>query len=150
MRNWEIGVYKLACLYQGFGYANISSRLATSHCLDQTYRVGQKGQAVALMLELMSCFSSLPYHGPLSYRNVKSIGVVRYCRTLRAIKELMAKSGLDLDELALHSLRIFWSTTLTAGGDISEKVMKGERRWKSDADKAYTRTTIKRFEESVT
>ena len=34
----------------------------------------------------------------------------------------MAKSGLNLDEFALHSLRIFGATTLAAGGDISERV----------------------------
>ena len=71
------------------------------------------------MLELMSCFSSLPDHAPLSsYRSDKSVRVVRYGRILRAIKELMAKSGQNLDEFALHSLRIFGATALAAGGEI--------------------------------
>ena len=91
------------------------------------------------MLELMSCFSSLTDHAPLSsYRSGKSVRVVRYGRALRAIKELMAKSGINLDEFALHSLSIFGAATLAVGGEISERGMQGERRWKSDAYKAYT------------
>ena len=38
----------------------------------------------------------------------------------------MTKSGLNLDEVALHSLRIFGATTLAAGGDISERVAQKE------------------------
>ena len=39
----------------------------------------EDGGAVALMLELMSCFPSLPDHAPLSsYRCGKSVRVVRY------------------------------------------------------------------------
>ena len=92
------------------------------------------------MLELMSCFSSLPHHAPLSsYRSAKSVSVGRYGRALRAITELMARSGLKLDEFALHSLRIFGATTLAAGGEISERVTKRERKWKYDAYKVYTR-----------
>ena len=101
------------------------------------------GGAVALMLELVSCFSGLPDHAPVSsYRRGKSVTVVRYGSALRVIKELMAKSGLNVDEFALHSLRIFRATTLAAGGGISERVMQREGRWKSDADKAYTRNNI--------
>ena len=44
------------------------------------------GGVVALMLGLMSCFFSLPDHAPhSSYRGVKSLRVVRYGRTLRAV-----------------------------------------------------------------
>ena len=101
------------------------------------------GGAVALMLELMSCFPGLPDHAPLSsYRCGKSVRVVRYGRALRAIKELVAKSGRNPDEFALHSLRIGGATTLAAGGDISERVIQREGRWRSDAYKAYTRNTI--------
>ena len=61
----------------------------------------------------------------------------------------MARSGLKLDEFALHSLRIFGATTLAAGGDISEQVTQREGRWKSDAYKAYTRNN-REFEKDVT
>ena len=64
-------------------------------------------------------------------------------------KGLMAKSGLNLDAFALHSLRIFGTTTLEAGGDISRRKTEGERRWKSDAYKAYTRNN-RGFEKGVT
>ena len=44
------------------------------------------GGVVALMLGLMSCFFSLPDHAPhSSYRGVKSLRVVRYGRTFRAV-----------------------------------------------------------------
>ena len=61
----------------------------------------------------------------------------------------MAKSGLNPDELALHSLRIFGATPLAAGGYMSERVTQGEGRWKSDTYKAYTRN-IRGFEKGVT
>ena len=55
------------------------------------------GGAVALMLDLMSCFSGLRDHAPLtSYRSGKSVEVVRYGRALRAIMELVAKSPVSL------------------------------------------------------
>ena len=54
----------------------------------------------------------------------------------------MAKSGPNPDELALHSLHIGEATTLAAGGDISERVIQREGRWKSDAYRAYTRNDI--------
>ena len=54
----------------------------------------------------------------------------------------MAKSGLNLDEFALHALRLFGRTTRAAGGDISKQVSRREGRWKSDAIKAYTRDNI--------
>ena len=45
------------------------------------------GNAVALVLELMSSFSSLPDHATLSsYSSGKSVRVVRYGRTLGAIR----------------------------------------------------------------
>ena len=55
------------------------------------------------------------------------------------IKELVAKSGRNPDEFALHSLVIGGATTLAAGGDITERVIQREGRWKSDAYKGvYT------------
>ena len=52
------------------------------------------GGTVALMLELMLRLSSLPDHATVSSnRSAKSVRVVRYGRALRAIKELLAKSG---------------------------------------------------------
>ena len=83
--------------------------------------------AVVLMLELVSCFSSLPDHAPLSsYRCDKSVRVVRYGRALRAMKELMEKSGRNPDEFALPSLPIGRATTLAPGGDISVRVIQRE------------------------
>ena len=52
----------------------------------------------------MPRYCSLPEHAPLTLcRNGKSERVLRNDRALRAIKELMAKSGLNLDEFALHA-----------------------------------------------
>ena len=68
--------------------------------------------------------------------------MVRYGRVLRAIKEVVAESGRNPDEFALHSLRIGGATTLAAGGDISERVIRREGWWRSDAYKVYTRNNI--------
>ena len=59
------------------------------------------------------------------------------------------KSGLNIDESALHFLRIFGATTLAAGGEISERVTQREDRWKSHAYKAYTRKNTG-FQKGVT
>ena len=97
------------------------------------------GGAVALMLELMSYFSSLPDHAPFSsYRSGKFVRVVRYGRALRAMKELIATSDRNVDVFALHPLRVGGATTLAAGRDVSERVMQREGKWKSDAYKAYS------------
>ena len=91
----------------------------------------------------MSCYSSLSDHAPLDLgRSGKSTGVLRYGRALRAIKGLMAKFGLNLDEFTLHALRIFGGATRSAGDDISKRVSQGEGRWTSNAIKAYTRDNI--------
>ena len=100
------------------------------------------------MLGWISCFPSLPDHAPLSYCSGKSVCVVTYGRALRAIKELKAKSGLNLDEFALHSLCIFGATMLAAG-EISERVKQREGRWKSHVYMAYTRSN-RGFEKGVT
>ena len=73
----------------------------------------------------MPRYCSLPEHAPLTLRrNGKSERVLRNDRALRAIKELMAKSGLNLDEIALHALRIFGATTRAAGEDIEPSESK--------------------------
>ena len=54
----------------------------------------------------------------------------------------MAESGRNPDKFALHSSRIGGATTLVAGGDIWERVIQREGRWRSDAYKAYSRNNI--------
>ena len=102
------------------------------------------GGALVLKLDSMSFVPSLPDYAPLSsYRSVKSVSVARYGRTLRAIKELMAKCDRNRDEFALHPLRIGGATTLAVVRDISERVMRRDGRWNSDTYKAYSRKNIK-------
>ncbi|CAN0546928.1 unnamed protein product, partial [Laminaria digitata] len=43
-------------------------------------------------------------------------------------REVVEKSGRNLKEYALHSLRIGSASTLAAGGDVSERVIQRERR----------------------
>ena len=87
------------------------------------------GGAVALMLELMSCFPDLPDRAPLTvYRFVSSARVVRYGRALRAVKEMVAETGRNPDEFALYLLRIGGATTPAAGGDISERVIQKKKK----------------------
>ena len=54
----------------------------------------------------------------------------------------MTKSGRNLDEFALHSLRIGGVTTLAAGKNKSDRVIQREGWRKSDAYKAYTRNNV--------
>ena len=62
--------------------------------------------AVALMLELLSCSSSLSGSAPLSSsRCGVSLRVVTYGRELRAIKELVAKSCRSPDRPVLVTYR---------------------------------------------
>ena len=63
----------------------------------------------------------------------------RYSQALRALREIVEKSGRKPEEYALHSLRIGRASMLAAGGDVSERVVQREGRWKSDACKVYTR-----------
>ena len=101
--------------------------------------------AVALMLELMPCFPGLPDHMHAllsSYQCGKAVWMARYSRALRAIKEVMATSGRKSDEFRLHSLRIGVATTLAAGGEIAERDIQREGRWRSNAYKVYTRNNI--------
>ena len=57
---------------------------------------------------------------------------------LRAFREVVEKSGRDPREFALHSLRIGGASTLAAGGDVSDRVIQKEGRWRSEEYKTYT------------
>ena len=98
------------------GHTGDQEQMESVHLRTRTEVCGSKssfrenGGVVALALELMPCFPSLPDHAPLS-----SVRVVRYSRALRVIMKLVAKSGRNPDEFALHSLRIGGATTLAAG-----------------------------------
>ena len=98
------------------------------------------GGAVALLVELLSVHPNLPSAAPLaSYRHSENVAVRTYEQALRALREVVAVSGQDPAEVALHSLRIGGVSRLTAWGGMSERVTQREERWKSDACKVYTR-----------
>ena len=102
------------------------------------------GGAVFIVLELMACFRCFPDHAHLSaYRRVKAVRAVRYGRAFRATNEVVKKSGRNPEEFALHSWRVGGAATLATGGAMSERVIQGEGRWKSDAYKAYRRNNIR-------
>ena len=99
------------------------------------------GRAVSLRLVLMSFFPGPPDHAPLascrldsSIRVIRysrldsSVSVVRYGRAPQAVKEVVVKSRRNLDEFALHALRIGEATAVAAGGYISELVIEREGR----------------------
>ena len=101
------------------------------------YRAG--GGAVALMLALLSCHPTLPDSAPLSsYRSGREEKVLKHDQALRALREIVERSGREPKDFALHSLRIGGASTLAAGGEVSELVIQREGRWKSDAYKTYT------------
>ena len=96
------------------------------------------GGAVAPMVELLSCHPTLPADAPLSsYRSGREVKVVKYSQALRSFRELVEKAGRNPKKFALHSLRIGGASTLAAGGEVSERVLQREVRWKSDAYKSY-------------
>ena len=69
--------------------------------------LGDGGGAVALVVALLSCFAALPEHAPLSsYRSGRQVRVWGYRQALRALREIVEKSGRKPEEYALHSLRI--------------------------------------------
>ena len=75
------------------------------------------GGAVALLVELLSVHRNLPSEAPLaSYRQSENVAVWTYGQALRALREVVAESGQDPAEFALHSLRIGSTLRLAAGG----------------------------------
>lgn len=67
---------------------------------------------------------------------------LRHGSALKAIRDVAAKAGRELQDYALHSLCIGGTTALAAGGGISEIVIQGEDRWKSDAHKLHVRHNV--------
>ena len=64
----------------------------------------------------------------------------RYPEALAALGQVAARAGDDPSEVGLHSLRIGAATTLAADGDVSQRVIQREGRWKSsESSKVYTR-----------
>ena len=61
---------------------------------------------------------------------------------MRALRDIVAQSGRNPDEFALHSLRVGGASVLAAGGDVPERVIQHEGRRKSDTYKVYTRNTV--------
>ena len=97
------------------------------------------GGAVALMVELLSYHPTLPDSAPLSsYRSGREVRVWKYDQALRAFRGVVENSGGDPKEFALHSLRIGGASTLAAGGDVPDRVIQQEGRWRSEEYKTYT------------
>ena len=68
--------------------------------------VGAGGGAVALMVELLSVYPTMPESAPLSYRCGNEVRAWRYPEALAALRQVAAKAGDDPSEVGLHSLRI--------------------------------------------
>ena len=106
--------------------------------------VGAGGGAVAVMVELLSMHVALPESAPLSaYLCGSKVNIWGYTQALRALRQVVEKSGGDPREVGLHSLRIGAATTLAAGGGVAERVIQREGRWKSSqSPKVYTRNNV--------
>lgn len=106
------------------------------------------GGAVALMVDLLSCYVTVPAEAPLSsyHCSGSEVKVAKYGQALRAFRELVEKAGRNPEELALHSLRIGGAFTLAAGGEVSERAIQRQERWKSDAYKTYA---VQNMEDSI-
>ena len=103
--------------------------------------VGEGGEAVALVVELLSSYSALPKSTSLSsYRFGNEVRVWSYTGAFAALRQVVANAGDDLSEVGLQSLRIGVATTLAAGGKVWQTVIQREGRWKSsESSKMYTR-----------
>lgn len=53
-----------------------------------------------------------------------------YHQALRALQQIAGDAGGDPKQVGLDSLRIGGGTTLAAGGEISDRIMQTEGRWK--------------------
>ena len=67
-------------------------------------------------------------------------GTRRHSRHFARWQRGQDRAGHDPSEVGLHSLRIGAATTLAAGGNVSQRVIQREGRWKSsESSKVYTR-----------
>ena len=91
------------------------------------------------MVELLSVYPTMPESAPLSsYWCGNEFRVWRNPEALAALRQGAARVGDDPIEVRLHSLRIGAATTLAAGGDVSQRVILREGRWKSsESSKVY-------------
>ena len=98
------------------------------------------GGTFALLVDLLSVHPNLPGVAlSESCRQAEHVSVRSYGKALRALRDVVAKSGQDPAEFAQHSLRIGGASRLAAGGGMSDRVIQREARWESDAHKVYTR-----------
>lgn len=110
-------------------------------------QIGAGGGAVAVLVELMACHLALPEDAPLCSfrcRRSKTIKVWGYSKALSALRQIVEKAGGDPKQVGLHSLRIGAATTLAAGGDVPDRIIQREGRWKegSGTFKIYTRNNM--------
>ena len=91
--------------------------------------VGSGGGVVALTVELLSGYPTLPENAPLSsYQYGNEIRVWKYLEVLEALPQVVAKAGDDSTEVALHTVRIGAATMLAAGGEVQQRVIQREGR----------------------
>ena len=105
----------------------------------QRSRVGAGGgDAVALMVELSPGYPTLPENAPLSsYQYGNEVREWKYQEALEALRHVVAEAEDELSEVALHSLRIGVVTTLAAGGEVPQRVIQREGRWKSSESSKF-------------
>ena len=92
------------------------------------------GDAVDLLVELLSCHLFLPPSAPLVAFGC-SCGrwsMWTQAQATRALRQVVSAAGVQPAEYALHSLRIGGATHLSAGG-AGPEVLKREGRWASGA-----------------
>ena len=94
----------------------------------QVFEAG--GGAVDLMIELLSCFRSLPSNAPSVAFGVDGGSWAMWTKhhAESALRQVVSFAGLQPSEYALHSLRIGGATHLAAGG-ASPEDLRREGRW---------------------
>ena len=65
-----------------------------------------------------------------------------YTQALTALRQMVAREGVNPQEVGLHSLRIGAATALAAGGMVPDRIIQREGRWRSEVFKTYTRRNL--------
>lgn len=121
------------------GTVLVRTRQPHSVCLP---RDSGADDAVTVLEELLSCNRGLSEQAPLSaFQEGGKTVIWSYRKATEALRKIAVLAGMDAKRVSLHSLRIGYATVLAAGGDVSERVIQKEGRWKSGIStySVYTR-----------
>lgn len=87
--------------------------------------VQSRRRSGCVMVDLLSCLATLSDDAQLSsYRSGREVRILKYDQALHALRENVDKFEETPKECAFHLLRIGGASTLTGGGNLSERVIQ--------------------------